>query len=187
MYSCRRASKIGTSNSVQKQPERGRRRTYVLRSRLRCQKGSRSSGSSSPSRLHNHSLMDDPLTLQNPPLSIVSTKKVPNEFPSIDVPYKLAVIGEAPGADEEAYGRPFIGASGRLLDTILNGVGILRQGCLVGNICQHRPPGNDINNFGYDHPRVLEGWEQLQSDLQLYEPNCILALGNTPLKFFTGR
>lgn len=133
--------------------------------------------------------MDNPLAipLSPPPLSLVSTKKVPNEFPTYDTSYKLAIVGEAPGADEEAYGRPFIGASGRLLDSILNSSGILRQACLIGNVCQHRPPNNEIKNFGYDHPHVQSGWAQLKDDLQTYDPNCILALGNTPLKFLCDR
>lgn len=133
--------------------------------------------------------MDDPLAtplVLSPPLSLLSTKKVPNEFPTQVVPYRLAIVGEAPGADEEAYGRPFVGASGRLLDSILSGAGILRQGCFVGNVCQVRPPDNKIENFGHDHHHVQSGWAQLQADLKQYEPNCILALGNTPLYFMSG-
>ena len=134
--------------------------------------------------------MDDPLAQTialTPPLSLISTKRVPNEFPTIAVPYRLAIIGEAPGVDEETYGKPFIGASGRHLDSTLNSVGILRQGCFIGNVCQFRPPGNDIKSFGYDHPKVLEGWEILKLEIKTYEPNCILALGNTPLYFLTGK
>lgn len=131
--------------------------------------------------------MDDPLATPTfAPLSLLSTKKVPNEFPTMSVPYRLAIVGEAPGADEEVYGKPFIGASGRLLDRILSSGGILRQGCFVGNVCQVRPPGNEIKAFGYDHPHVQAGWEQLKKDLKSYEANCILALGNTPLYFLTG-
>lgn len=120
------------------------------------------------------------------PLSLVSNTCVPNEFPTADVPYKLAVVGEAPGADEEAYGRPFVGASGRLLDSILSSVGILRAGIFIGNVCQHRPPGNKIEEWGYEHEKVLAGWEILQNELKTFAPNCILALGNTPLRFLTG-
>jgi uracil-DNA glycosylase family 4 len=132
--------------------------------------------------------MDDPLaiSLKTPEVSLISNRKVQNEFPSIDVPYKLAVIGEAPGADEEAHGRPFIGASGRLLDSILNGVGILRQGCFIGNICKYRPPSNRLEDLGFDHPKVVEGWNELKDELRIYSPNCILALGNTALRFLCG-
>lgn len=115
------------------------------------------------------------------------TRKVSNVLPTIVVPYRLAIIGEAPGQDEETYKTPFVGASGRLLDSVLNSVGILRAGCFVGNICKYRPPGNEIKNWGYKHPAVLDGWSELQAELKSYEPNCILALGNTPLHFITGR
>jgi uracil-DNA glycosylase len=132
--------------------------------------------------------MQNPLpNVQEIPPPTLTPTKVLNERPSVEVPYRLAIIGEAPGADEEAYGRPFIGASGRLLDSILNGVGLLRAGCFVGNVCQYRPPGNKIKNFGYDHPKVREGWAELKDQLNEYKPNCILALGNTPLHFLCGR
>lgn len=135
-------------------------------------------------------MLNDPLTTQPtapPPLSLISTVRVPNELPTESVSYRLAVIGEAPGADEEAYGRPFIGASGRLLDNILSSVGILRAGCFVGNICKYRPPGNDIKAFGLGHEKVLEGWEELKNELVDFSPHCTLALGNTPLYFLCGR
>jgi DNA polymerase len=132
--------------------------------------------------------MYDPLAQVSPPtLSLISTKRVENESPSVEVPYRLAILGEAPGADEEAYGRPFIGASGKFLDSVLSSSGILRSGCFVGNICKYRPPGNDIKEFGYDHPKVLEGWEELKHELSGFRPNCILALGNTPLNFLCGK
>jgi uracil-DNA glycosylase family 4 len=131
--------------------------------------------------------MHDPLTLPIPTLSLVSTTKVPNVFPTDSVPYRLAIVGEAPGQDEETHGVPFIGASGRLLDSILSGVGILRSGCFVGNVCQYRPPGNDIKTWGYAHPKVQAGWLELQDELKTYKSNCILALGNTPLYFLCGK
>lgn len=132
--------------------------------------------------------MNDPLTpVYAPPLSLISTTKVTNVFPTVEVPYRLAIIGEAPGADEEAYGLPFIGASGRFLDGVLSSVGILRSGCFVGNVCKYRPPGNDITEFGYTHEKVLAGWEELKEELHAFQPNCILALGNTPLHFLCNK
>jgi uracil-DNA glycosylase family 4 len=131
--------------------------------------------------------MTEPPLSSNVPLSLISTIRVPNEPPTVEVPYRLAIVGEAPGADEEAYGRPFIGASGRLLDNLLGSVGIMRAGCFVGNVCKYRPPGNEIKAFGYSHPKVLEGWEELKNELHNFQPNCILALGNTPLHFLAGR
>lgn len=130
--------------------------------------------------------MDDPLA-PAPILSLVSSTPVPNVFPTITVPYRLAVVGEAPGADEETAGLPFVGASGRLLDSFFSMSGVLRAGCFIGNVCQHRPPGNDISEWGLDHDHVTNGWHLLQRDLAAFAPHCILALGNTPLHFLCGR
>lgn len=120
--------------------------------------------------------------------SLVGTKKVPNVIPeNITTSYRLAILGEAPGADEEAYGVPFVGASGRLLDSVLGTVGVDRSQCFIGNVCQYRPPGNDISEWGYDHPRVQEGVAELSQQLTDFQPHCILALGNTPMWFLTGK
>lgn len=127
--------------------------------------------------------MDNPFSSPSTPLSLVSSTRVPNVFPTISVPYRLAIIGEAPGADEEAHLVPFVGASGKFLDSILNSVGILRAGCFVGNVCKYRPPGNDIAEFGYSHEKVLEGAAELREELRQFQPHCCLLLGNTPLHF----
>lgn len=134
--------------------------------------------------------MDDPLNQPTPQSnvpSLIGTKRVPNVFPTTIAAYRLAILGEAPGTEEEAYGVPFVGASGRLLDSVLGTVGIDRGACFVGNVCQFRPPGNDITEWGYDHPRVKEGVEILAHELTRFAPHCILALGNTPMWFLTGK
>lgn len=132
--------------------------------------------------------MYDPTeSIPTPNISLVSTKKIENTLPTVEVPYRLAILGEAPGEKEEAYGKPFIGPSGNFLDSLLSQTGILRQGCFVGNICKYRPPGNKIEEFGYDHPKVQEGWEELKDELTRFNPHAILALGNTPLHFLCDR
>ena len=55
---------------------------------------------------------------------------------------KIMFIGEAPGRNEAATGRPFCGASGRILDELLASVGIDRKGVYVTNIVKDRPPSN---------------------------------------------
>ncbi|HYT09465.1 MAG TPA: uracil-DNA glycosylase, partial [Mycobacteriales bacterium] len=55
---------------------------------------------------------------------------------------RLAVVGEAPGAEEDRAGRPFVGQAGRLLDELLAGAGLDRSGVAVLNVLQCRPPGN---------------------------------------------
>lgn len=55
----------------------------------------------------------------------------------------LMLVGEAPGADEDRLGRPFVGVSGQLLDRMLGSVGLSRDGgCYITNILPFRPPGN---------------------------------------------
>lgn len=114
-------------------------------------------------------------------------KRIPNQFPSLPPDgYRLAVVGEAPGADEEIKGIPFIGSSGRLLDILLEKSGIDRRRCFVGNICQIRPPNNELDAFGWNSFEVQEGLEQLQHDLSIFKPNLILCLGKWSLKAFCG-
>ena len=77
------------------------------------------------------------------------TKLVPNLFPTQPDSQgrRLAVVGEAPGVDEEQVGIPFVGPSGKLLHIVLANSGILPQSCFLGNICQQRPPNNEIDSF----------------------------------------
>jgi DNA polymerase len=55
---------------------------------------------------------------------------------------RLLVVGEAPGADEDAQGEPFVGRAGRLLDAMLLGIGLRREQVYIANILKCRPPGN---------------------------------------------
>lgn len=86
---------------------------------------------------------------------------------------ELLVIGEAPGAEEDASGRPFVGRSGQLLDKILQAAGFCRQEVYICNILKCRPPGNrnplkeEIRSC---IPLLLE-------QLQIVRPKVILILG----------
>lgn len=131
---------------------------------------------------HNHSLFDE---LESEPTKYDPTKKVPNLFPTItNVPYRLAIIGEAPGSDEVDLGVPFIGASGRELDRFLSRFGILRDACFIGNVCQQRPISNKIATFDWDGKEIQEGLKQLHEDLKKFNPFCILLLGGSALHAF---
>ena len=55
---------------------------------------------------------------------------------------RLMFVGEAPGADEDATGRPFVGAAGKLLDKIIEAVGYKREDVYISNVVKCRPPGN---------------------------------------------
>lgn len=109
---------------------------------------------------------------------------VPNKFPSIPSPRRIALIGEAPGKDEEASGTPFIGASGRFLNALLSKANIVRETCFVGNVCQVRPPDNDVAAFDWGGDEIQSGLAQLKLDLDKFKPNLIVCLGATALHAF---
>jgi DNA polymerase len=86
---------------------------------------------------------------------------------------RLFVIGEAPGADEDAQGRPFVGRSGQLLDKILLSVGFERRDVYIGNIIKCRPPGN--RNPLSDEIECCKPW--LMEQLDIIKPEMLLLLG----------
>lgn len=118
--------------------------------------------------------------------------------PSGPTPCKIAIVGEAPGEQEELTGIPFIGTSGQALFEILGEHGITRDKCFITNVLQTRPPGNDIEKFcgakkevgkDYSLPPLRAGkylklehlpaLERLRSEIQQCSPNAVLALGRT--------
>ena len=119
------------------------------------------------------------------PTIITTRRKVSNLFPIDDpTPYRIALIGEAPGEEEENYGRPFIGKSGHLLTNTLLAVGIDRNRCFVGNVCQVRPPANNFAAFPWLGEEVQSGIETLYTDLASFNPHIIVTLGGVPLHLF---
>lgn len=107
---------------------------------------------------------------------------VPNKQPSLTgFPYKIALIGEAPGKDEEYAREPFVGMSGRFLSALLGKANIVREACFVGNVCQVRPPNNDIDKFNRDGPEITDGLRKLAEDLSQFKPNLCVLLGKTSL------
>lgn len=108
---------------------------------------------------------------------------VPNLFPTLRF-NGIALIGEAPGKDEETNLTPFVGSSGRSLNDILSQAGIFRDSCFLGNICQTRPPGNQLAAFDWFGPEIQSGIAQLSIDLDKLKPNIIVLLGGSPLHAF---
>ena len=96
---------------------------------------------------------------------------------------RLVLVGEAPGAAEDESGHPFVGRSGRLLDRVLDEVGLLRPEIAVLNVVKCRPPGNRT-------PRSAEvaacsGW--LYRQLEVIAPELICTLGLSAAQRFLGR
>jgi DNA polymerase-1 len=105
---------------------------------------------------------------------------------------KIMLIGEAPGAEEEITGIPFVGGAGKVLNGLLRDAGIDREACVLTNVMQVRPVNNDFGNFYEDKGRkvprdiLLEGIERLKNEITAVNPNVIVAFGNEPLKALTG-
>ncbi len=86
---------------------------------------------------------------------------------------RIMFIGEAPGADEDAQGRPFVGRAGQLLDKIIAACGLERSDVFIGNILKCRPPENR-------DPRpdeIASCLPYLQRQIEIIEPEVIVALG----------
>lgn len=85
----------------------------------------------------------------------------------------VMVIGEAPGAEEEKQGVPFIGPSGQLLRKLFDGAGIPWNMCYVTNAVAYRPPGNRT-----PYPFQLQGSEErLAQETDLVDPVIVVAAG----------
>ncbi len=98
---------------------------------------------------------------------------------------KIAIVGEAPGAEEEKQGRPFCGGAGFLLDSILNQVGLAREQVYVTNVVKVRPPENEIKRLPELGLTVHEFIPQLENELSQVRPNLVVALGATALEALT--
>lgn len=119
-------------------------------------------------------------------LSIPDDIKVPNLFPTASSHYRIAIVGEAPGADEIQQRRPFVGSSGKFLDILLRANGIERHAVFLGNICQYRPLNNEITRFDWHGHQIQEGLAQLRDDLNVFKPNIVVCLGGSALRAFSG-
>ncbi len=88
----------------------------------------------------------------------------------------VLVVGEGPGAEEDAQGRPFVGPAGRLLDRMLSSIGLSREtNCYIANIVKCRPPGN--REPSPDEKQACMPW--LESQIEALKPSFILAMGRT--------
>ena len=84
------------------------------------------------------------------------------------------VIGEAPGADEDRLGEPFVGKAGKLLDAMLASIGLARDNNVyITNVLKSRPPGNRDPEPG----EVAACMPYLLAQIELVKPKLILALG----------
>jgi uracil-DNA glycosylase family 4 len=120
------------------------------------------------------------------------------------IPAKIMLVGEAWGEEEERAGEPFAGPSGQELNRLLQEAGLYRTDCFVTNLVNRRPPNNYLGawiptkkkDITAAHvrlrdkmvlPLVVEGYDQLLSEIKMVEPNVIVACGNAALWALTGK
>jgi len=99
---------------------------------------------------------------------------------------KLLVCGEAPGKDEEAAGKNFIGATGKIVRRLLSECGCDPESVYWTNVCKVRPPDNNIKLLHRLGVKLEDFIPQLWDEINSLRPNCILAFGNTALTALTG-
>jgi len=87
---------------------------------------------------------------------------------------RLVFVGEGPGAEEDATGRPFVGRAGQLLDKIIAAIGLAREDVYIANIVKCRPPGNRTPER--DEVETCEPF--LFRQLAFIRPEVIVALGS---------
>jgi DNA polymerase len=95
---------------------------------------------------------------------------------------KLIFIGEAPGADEDKQGIPFVGRAGQLLNKILGRIGLKREDVYIANILKCRPPGNRVPL----PDEVMKCEPYLLEQLRLIQPKVICTLGLTATQNLLG-
>jgi DNA polymerase len=114
-----------------------------------------------------------------PELAARRTQVVPGVVPP---GARLLLMGEAPGAQEDESGLPFVGRSGQLLDELLAEVGARRSDVAVLNTLKCRPPGNRPPTRA--ESRSCRGWTERQ--LELAAPQIVVALGLSATRWFLG-
>ena len=114
-------------------------------------------------------------------LSKTATRAVPGEGPENA---SIMFIGEGPGFHEDQQGRPFVGAAGQLLDSLLASISIKREQVYITNMVKHRPPNNRDPLPG--EIACCRPW--LEKQLQTIKPKIIITLGRHSMEmFFPGK
>jgi DNA polymerase len=96
---------------------------------------------------------------------------------------RIMFVGEAPGADEDAQGVPFVGRAGQLLTKMIeSGMGMPRSEVYIANVLKCRPPGN--RNPELEEIAACRGY--LETQIETIRPEVIVALGNFAARFLLG-
>jgi len=106
-----------------------------------------------------------------------------------DINAQLMFIGEAPGADEDNQGEPFVGKAGQLLTRIIRTMGLTRESVYIGNILKCRPdtPGQASGNRKPTPEEMQTCIPYLHEQIDLIRPQVIVALGATAVEGLLGK
>ena len=98
------------------------------------------------------------------------------------VPCNLMIIGEGPGAQEDAEGVPFVGRAGKLLDKMLEAIQLNRSKVYISNVVNYRPPSNRRPTEN----EIAKYLPFLKKHIQIINPKILLLLGSTALNALIG-
>ncbi len=106
-----------------------------------------------------------------------------------DISAELMFIGEAPGADEDEQGEPFVGKAGQLLTRIIQTMGLTRQTVYIGNILKCRPdmPAGAPGNRKPTAQEMATCIPYLHEQIDLIQPRVLVALGGTAVEGLLGK
>jgi len=109
-------------------------------------------------------------------------------FGTGDIHARLMFVGEAPGADEDALGEPFVGAAGQLLTRIIKAMGFTRETVYIANILKCRPdtPGQTSGNRKPTPEEMKTCMPWLLEQIDLVRPAVMVALGGTAVEGLLG-
>ncbi len=86
---------------------------------------------------------------------------------------EIMFIGEGPGKDEDLQGRPFVGAAGKFLTAMIEGIGLKREDVYIANVVKCRPP----NNRDPEQKEIDTCWGYLEEQINIIKPKIIVTLG----------
>ena len=95
---------------------------------------------------------------------------------------KIMIIGEGPGAQEDAEGKPFVGRAGKLLDKMLNSIKLDREKVYISNVVNYRPPSNRRPT----DTEIKRYLPYLKSHIEIISPKILVLLGSTALNTLIG-
>jgi len=95
---------------------------------------------------------------------------------------KIMIIGEGPGANEDAEGKPFVGRAGKLLDKMLAAIQLDRTKVYISNVVNYRPPGNRKPT----NAEIERYLPYLKSHIEIINPKILFLLGSTALSTLIG-